>query len=150
MTMEMLGRLRGEVDPADARRLARSCTHGLVPAHPAEAGYRYHDLGGEHPPFYLRRFRLGERSAAVSLTAPVERSWGLDAEPGAAAVARVELHVGARTIPWNEMVSPRLGQGDSALLARAALEAVIDLQLLERDGCPLCAGANDAPAQGAS
>ena len=142
MTMEMLGRLRGEVDPADARRLTRSCRHGLVPARPAEAGYRYHDLGGEHPPFYLRRFRLGERSAAVSLTAPVERSWGLDAEPGAAAVARVELHLGARTVPWSEMLWPRLRPGDSALLARAALEAVLDLELLERTCCPLCATAS--------
>ena len=142
MTIELLGRLRGEVDAADAQRVARSCTHGLVPARPAEAGYRYHDLGGDHPPFYLRRFRLGERSAAVSLIGPVERSWGLDAEPGAAAVAQVRLHVGMRTIPWSEMVSPRLGPGDSALLARAALEAVLDLELLERDGCPLCQAAD--------
>jgi hypothetical protein len=69
----------------------------------------------------------------------VERSWGLDAEPGAAAVARVQLCVGARAVPWSEMLSPRLVPGDSALLARAALEAVIDLELLERDDCPLCA-----------
>jgi hypothetical protein len=139
MTIEILGRQRGQVLAGDVRRLGRSCAHALVPARPAEAGYRYYDLGGERPPFYLRRFRLGERTAAVSLTGPVERSSGLDAERGAAAVARVELFVGARSIPWPELADPELVPGDSALLARAALQAVFELELLEREWCPLCA-----------
>src|SRR6478752_6999559 len=80
MTIEMLGRMRGEVDPEDMGRLARCCTHARLPQTPAAAGYRYYDLGGAAPSFYLRRFRLGTRTAAVSLIAPVELSSGLDAE----------------------------------------------------------------------
>lgn len=139
MTIQMLGRQRGAVDPNDAARLARCCTHAMVPARPAEAGYRYVDLGGELPPFYLRRFRLGARTASVCLTGPLEQSSGFDAERGAAAVARVELCVGARSIAWPELVDPLLRPGESALLARAALQAVIQLELLEPGQCPLCA-----------
>jgi hypothetical protein len=36
------------------------------------------------------------------------------------------------------MTDPQLGPGDSALLARAALQAVIDLDLVEIDDCPVC------------
>jgi hypothetical protein len=139
MTIEMLGRLRGEIDPLDADRLERCCSHARIPQMPAAAGYRYHDLGGELPPFYLRRFRLGDRVAAVSLTAPVELSSGLDAERGAPAIARVELSVGGRLVRWDEIAAPRLAKNDSALLARAALEAVIELDLIDADECPLCA-----------
>jgi hypothetical protein len=139
MTIDMLGRLRGEIDPVDAERLARCCSHARIPEMPAAAGYRYIDLGGEVPPMYLRRFRLGERVSAVSLTAPLEASSGLDAERGAPAIARVELSVGPRLVPWEEIAGPQLGPGDSALLARAALQAVIDLDLIEAEDCPLCA-----------
>jgi hypothetical protein len=139
MTIEMLGRLRGEVDPLDADRVQRCCSHARIPQTPAAEGYRYHDFGGELPPFYIRRFRLGDQVAAVSLTAPVELSSGCDAEPGAPAIARVQLSVGARLIPWDEIVAPRLSRGDSALLARAALQAVVELDLMAADECPLCA-----------
>jgi hypothetical protein len=107
---------------------------------PAAAGYRYYDLGGATPSFYLRRFRLGARTAAVSLIAPVEFSTGRDAERGAPALAQVVLSVGARAIPWHDVREPELFPGDSALLARAALQAVLELDLLTGEECPLCAG----------
>jgi hypothetical protein len=47
--------------------------------------------------------------------------------------------VGARPIPWLEVCEPDLFPGDSALLARAALQAVLELDLLTDDECPLCA-----------
>ena len=87
---------------------------------------------------YLRRFRLGDQVSAVALTAPIEASSGLDAERGAPGIARVELSVGPRVIPWDEIIEPRLAPGDSALLARAALQAVIDLDLVEVEDCPVC------------
>ena len=139
MTIEMLGRLRGEIDPTDAERIGRCCAHARVPEMPAAAGYRYLNLGGELPPMYLRRFRLGDQVAAVTLTAPLEASSGLDAERGAPGIARVALSVGPRVIPWDEITEPRLAHGDSALLARAALQAVIELDLIAGDECPLCA-----------
>jgi hypothetical protein len=138
MTIEMLGRMQGQVDPVDMGRLARCCTHARLPQMPAAAGYRYYDLGGAAPSFYLRRFRLGTRTAAVSLVAPVELSSGLDAERGAPALAQVVLSVGARQIPWDQVCQPDLVPGDSALLARAALQAVLELDLLTDDECPLC------------
>jgi hypothetical protein len=139
MTIEMLGRLRGEIDPVDAERLGRCCSHARIPEMPAADGYRYLTLGGELPPMYLRRFRLGDQVAAVALTAPIEASSGLDAERGAPGIARVELSVGPRVIPWEQIADPRLEPGDSALLARAALQAVIDLDLIEVEDCPVCA-----------
>jgi hypothetical protein len=139
MTIEMLGRSRGEVGPIDLKRLDRCCSHARLPQTPAAAGYRYYDLGDSEPAFYLRRFRLGARTAAVSLVAPIEQSSGLDAERGAPALARVVLSVGPRAIPWDELADPRLVPGESALLARAALQAVLELDLVDAGECPLCA-----------
>lgn len=138
MKMQMLGRLRGGIDPFELRRVERCCSHALVPAEPAAAGYRYHDLGGEMPPFYLRRFRYGDRCAAVSLIGPVELSSGADAERGAPAVAQVQVSMGAGLMAWHEVASLADEPELSPLLARAALEAVFELQLFERDECPIC------------
>jgi hypothetical protein len=139
MTMELLGRVRGRIRPADAERLAGCCAHAHVPDHPAEDGYRYHDLGGELPPFYVRRFEFDGRTAAVTLTAPVEASSGDDAERGAPAIARVGVSYGMRGIPFEDVLTAELLPGESALLARIVIEALLDLQLLEPAGCPLCA-----------
>jgi hypothetical protein len=138
MTMKMLGRLRGGIDPSNALRVERSCSHAHVPAQPAAAGYRYHDLRGELPPFYLRRFRHGGNCAAVTLVGPVELSSGADAERGAPAVALVQVSIGARTVPWESLMAAPDDPEFSALLTRAALEAVFELQLLEREDCPIC------------
>jgi hypothetical protein len=138
MKMQMLGRLRGGIDPFDLRRVERCCSHALVPAEPAAAGYRYHDLGGELPPFYLRRFRYADRCATVSLIGPLELSSGADAERGAAAVAQVQVSMGAGLVPWHDVSDLPDEPEMSPLLARAALEAVFELQLLERDECPIC------------
>jgi hypothetical protein len=139
MKMQMLGRLRGGIDPLDLRRVERCCSHALVPGEPAAAGYRYHDLGGELPPFYLRRFRYAaDRCATVSLIGPVELSSGADAERGAPAVALVQVSVGACLVPWHDVADMPDDPELSPLLARAALEAVFELQLLERDECPFC------------
>jgi hypothetical protein len=135
----MLGRLRGGIDPSDIRRVERCCSHAHLPAQPAAAGYRYHDLGGEMPPFYLRRFRHADSCAAVSLVGPVELSGGADAERGAPAVALVQLSVGARLVPLDRMVALLDEPDTPALLSRALAEAVFGLSLLERDDCPLCA-----------
>jgi hypothetical protein len=139
MTMKMLGRLQGGIDPSDALRMERSCSHAHVPAQPAAAGYRYHDLEGELPPFYLRRFRYGAACAAVSLVGPVELSSGADAERGAPAVALVQVSLGPRTLSWESLLAAPADPEISPLLARAALEAVFELQLLEPDDCPICA-----------
>jgi hypothetical protein len=138
MRTDLLGGFRGDVHPHDLLRLGASCAHARLPLRPAEAGYRYYDLGGDDPAFYLRRFRLGDRTAAVSLIAPVELSSGLEAERGAPAIVKVELSVGPRVIPWEQIAAPRLLPGDSALLARAALQAVLDLELLAAGECSLC------------
>jgi hypothetical protein len=138
MTMKMLGRLRGGIDPSEALRVEHSCSHAHVPAQPASAGYRYHDFAGELPPFYLRRFRYGASCAAVSLVGPVELTSGADAERGAAAVALVQVSIGARTLPWESLMAAPADPEVSPLLARAALEAVFELQLLEREDCPFC------------
>jgi hypothetical protein len=139
MTMELLGRVRGRIHSGDAERLAGCCTHAHVPDHPAADGYRYHDLGGELPPFYVRRFEFDGRTAAVTLTAPVEASSGDDAERGAPAIARVGVSYGMRAIPFQDVLTAELLPGESALLARIVVEALLDLRLLEPADCPFCA-----------
>ncbi len=124
----------------DAVRLAGACGHVLIPSQPAASGYRYIDLGSDSAPFYVRRFGLGDRTAAVCLRAPVERSSGGDAERGAAAVAACELTIGARRIAWENLLGFDVERGESALLAQRAMDAVAQLDTLEPADCPLCAG----------
>jgi hypothetical protein len=138
MTMELLGRVRGRIHPDEAERLSGCCSHALVPAHPAAEGYRYHDLGGELPPFYVRRFGFDGRTAAVTLTAPLEVSSGDDAERGAPGIARVGVSYGMRSIPFRDVLTAELLSGESALLARIVVEALLDLRLVEHADCPLC------------
>jgi hypothetical protein len=110
-----------------------------VPAQPAASGYRYHDLGGELPPFYLRRFRHGEACASVTLAGPLEISSGADAERGAPAVALVQVSINGCMVPWHRLSAMPADVDVSPLLARAALEALFELSLLERADCPICA-----------
>jgi hypothetical protein len=126
------------VTPHDARRVSRACSHVAIPREPAAGGYRYVDLGGDHPPFYIRRFGFGERSAAVVLTAPIELSSGDDAERGAAALARCELSLGTRRIGWDELLWFDVRDGESMLLAQRAVDAIMSLDLVERERCPFC------------
>jgi hypothetical protein len=133
------------VTPHDARRMSRACSHVTIPAEPAAAGYRYIDLGGERPPYYIRRFGFGDRSAAVVLAAPIEWSSGDDAERGAPALARCELTIGTRRVPWEDLLWFDLRDGESVLLAQRAVDAVVELDLLDRDTCPFCYEAATGP-----
>ena len=109
-----------------------------IPAEPAAAGYRYIDLGGERPPFYVRRFGFGDRSAAVVLAAPIEWSSGDDAERGAPALARCELTIGARRDALGRAaLSSTCTDGESALLLSGPLEAVVELDLLDPRDLPV-------------
>ena len=134
-----IGHAVRRVNLHDADRIMRSCSHVTIPSHPAAAGYRYLDLGGDHPPFYVRRLSLADRSAAVVLRAPVELTAGDEAERGAPAVARCELTVGPRSIPWSELLTFTTMRGESAILAQRAVDAVTELNLLQPDICPVCA-----------
>ena len=126
------------VTPHDARRISRACSHVTIPAEPAAAGYRYIDLGGERPPFYIRRFGFGDRSAAVVLAAPIEWSSGDDAERGAPALARCEVTIGARRDrPGTICSGSTCGDGESLLLAQRAVDAVVELDLLARETLPV-------------
>jgi hypothetical protein len=139
MAIHLLSRVQGAVRPQDAERLSRCCSHARVPDAPAQDGYRYFDLGGELPPFYVRRFELTGKTAAVTLTAPLEETTGDDAERGAPGVAHVGVSYGVRAIPFADALTAELMPGESALLARIVVEALLDLPLLEADDCPLCA-----------
>jgi hypothetical protein len=122
----------------DAQRIAAGCSHALVPDQPAARGYRYVDLGGCEPPFYLLRLGAGETCASVSLCAPIELSSARDAEPGAAAVAQVKVTVGLNTLRWERLLDVDLCAGVWAELLGQALAEVASLDLLERSACPVC------------
>jgi hypothetical protein len=117
-----------------AARIAACCSHVRVPAAPAAAGYRYLDLGGDVPPFYLRRFERDGLTAAITLRAPLELSTGDAAERGAPGIARALVSVGASVLPWASVASfdlpPALRDEVLAELAR--------LELMRADHCPVC------------
>jgi hypothetical protein len=127
------------VTTRDAHRVARSCSHVTLPDHPAAAGYRYHDLRGANPPFYVKRLAIADRSAAVTLRAPIELSNGEEAERGAPALARCELTIGLRRIPWEDVLEFDVHRGESAILAQRAMDELVGLNLLAADECPVCA-----------
>jgi hypothetical protein len=126
------------ISPADAHRIAAGCSHALVPDEPAARGYRYVDLAGVEPPFYLSRLCAGDSCAAVTLYAPLELSSAREAEPGAAAVAQVRVSVGLNTLRWDRMLDVDLCSGVWAELLGWALSEVARLDLLEASSCPIC------------
>lgn len=126
------------ISPSDAQRIANGCSHALVPDQPAARGYRYVDLGGVEPPFYLIRLCAGDSCAAVTLNAPLEMSSAGDAEPGAAAVAQVKVSVGLNTLRWDRMLDVDVVSGVWAELLGWALSEVAGLDLLDAASCPIC------------
>jgi hypothetical protein len=126
------------ISPADAQRITAGCSHALVPDQPAARGYRYVDLGGTEPPFYLLRIGSGDHCAAVSLCAPLEFTSAGDAEPGAPAVAQVRMSVGLNTLRWDHLLDVDLCSGVWAELLGSALSEVAALDLLEQPSCPVC------------
>jgi len=122
----------------DVERIRTGCGHVRVPSAPAARGYRYIDLAGEEPPFYVRRLTAGRQTGSIILHAPIETTSGDEAERGAPGIARVSVSIGVNTIPWNGLLDVELCSGPWATLLGDALEEIAALEILEPTGCPLC------------
>jgi len=122
----------------DVERLRTGCGHARVPSAPAARGYRYIDLAGEDPPFYVRRLAAGRLTGSVILHGPIEASSGDDAERGAPGIARISVSIGVNTIPWGRLLDVELCSGPWAMLLGDALEEIAALEVLDAPGCPIC------------
>ena len=122
----------------DVERIRTGCGHVRVPSAPAARGYRYIDLAGEEPPFYVRRLTAGRQTGSIMLHAPIETTSGDEAERGAPGIARVSVSIGVNTIPWSGLLDVELCSGPWATLLGDALEEIAALEILEPTGCPLC------------
>ena len=72
----------------DIERIRAGCGHVRVPSAPAARGYRYLDLAGDDPPFYVHRLAAGRLTGSVILNAPIEATSG-DTGPHLAAFVHV-------------------------------------------------------------
>ena len=122
----------------DIDRIRTGCGHVRVPSAPAARGYRYIDLAGEEPPFYVRRLTAGRQTGTVMLHAPIETTSGDEAERGAPGIARLSVSIGVNTIPWSRLLDVELCSGPWATLLGDALEEIAGLEILGTHGCPLC------------
>jgi len=122
----------------DVERIRTGCGHVRVPSAPAARGFRYIDLAGEEPPFYVRRLVAGRQTGAVLLHAPIETTSGDDAERGAPGIARVSVSIGVNTIPWSRLLDVELCSGPYAALLADALGEIAALEILDPPGCPIC------------
>jgi hypothetical protein len=122
----------------DVERIRTGCGHVRVPSAPAARGYRYIDLAGDEPPFYVRRLVAGRQTGSVMLHAPVEATSGDEAERGAPGIARASVSIGVNTIPWSRLLDVQLCSGPWASLLGDALEEIATLEVLDPSGCPIC------------
>ncbi|HET7171149.1 MAG TPA: hypothetical protein VFI18_05905 [Gaiellales bacterium] len=122
----------------DVERIRTGCGHVRVPSAPAARGYRYVDLVGEEPPFYVRRLTAGRQTGSIMLHAPIETTSGDEAERGAPGIARASVSIDVNTIPWSGLLDVELCSGPWATLLGDALEELAALEILEPTGCPLC------------
>jgi hypothetical protein len=122
----------------DVERIRTGCGHARVPSAPAARGYRYLDLAGDAPPFYVRRLIASRQTGSVMLHAPIEATSGDDAERGAPGIARVSVSIGVNTIPWTRLLDVELCSGPWAALLGDALEEIAALEILDPPGCPIC------------
>jgi hypothetical protein len=122
----------------DVERIRTGCGHVRVPSAPAARGYRYLDLAGDDPPFYVRRLVAGHQTGSLMLQAPIEATSGDDSERGAPGIARVSVSIGVNTIAWNRLLDVELCSGPWASLLGDALEEIAALEILDPPGCPIC------------
>ena len=122
----------------DVERIRTGCGHVRVPYAPAARGYRYLDLAGDDPPFYVRRLVAGRQTGSLMLHAPIEPTSGEDAERGAPGIARVSVSIGVNLIPWSRLLDVQLCSGPWASLLGDALEEIAALEVLDASGCPIC------------
>jgi hypothetical protein len=122
----------------DVERIRTGCGHVRVPSAPAARGYRYIDLAGDEPPFYVRRLVAGGQTGSVLLHAPIETTSADDAERGAPGIARVSVSIGVNAIPWGRLLDVELCSGAWATLLGDALEEIAALEILDPPGCPIC------------
>jgi hypothetical protein len=122
----------------DVERIRTGCGHVRIPFAPAARGFRYIDLVGDEPPFYVRRLTAGRQTGSVMLHAPIEATSGDDAERGAPGIARVSVSIGVNTIPWTRLLDVELCSGPWAILLADALAEIAALEILEPPGCPIC------------
>ena len=122
----------------DVERIRTGCGHVRVPSAPAARGYRYIDLAGDEPPFYVHRLAAGRQTGSVVLQAPIETTSGDDAERGAPGIARVSVSIGVNTIPWTRLLDVQLCSGAWATLLGDALREIAGLEILDPPGCPIC------------
>ena len=122
----------------DVERIRTGCGHVRVPSAPAARGFRYIDLAGDEPPFYVRRLAAGRQTGSVLLHAPIETTSGDDAERGAPGIARVSVSIGVNTIGWSRLLDVELCSGPYAVLLADALGEIAALEILDRPGCPIC------------
>jgi hypothetical protein len=122
----------------DVERIRTGCGHVRVPSAPAARGYRYIDLAGDDPPFYVRRLAAGRQTGSVMLHAPIETTSGDDAERGAPGIARVSVSIGVNVIPWTRLLDVELCSGPWAVLLADALADIAGLEILDPPGCPIC------------
>ena len=122
----------------DVERIRTGCGHVRVPSAPAARGYRYIDLAGDDPPFYVRRLAAGRLTGSVILSAPIEATSGDDAERGAPGIARVAVSIGVNSIRWSRLLDVQLCSGPWAMLLGDALEEIAALEILDPPGCPIC------------
>jgi hypothetical protein len=124
--------------PEDLLRIRTSCSHCPVPDHPVASGYRYIDVGGDAPPFYLLRLNARGSVGAITLDAPIELTSGEPAERGAPALARARVSIGVNTIPWSKLLDQDVCSGVWAELMTDALQQLARLDLLDSSTCPIC------------
>lgn len=122
----------------DVDRIRTGCGHVRVPSAPAARGFRYIDLAGDEPPFYVRRLVARRQTGSVVLHAPIEATSGDDAERGAPGIARVSVSIGVNTVPWGRLLDVELCSGPYAVLLADALGEIAALEILDPHGCPIC------------
>ena len=122
----------------DVERIRTGCGHVRVPSAPAARGYRYIDLAGDDPPFYVRRLVAGRQTGSLMLHAPLEATSGEDAARGAPGIARGSVSIGVNLIPWSRLLDVELCSGPWASLLGDALEEIAALEVLDPPGCPIC------------
>jgi hypothetical protein len=122
----------------DVERIRTGCGHVRVPSAPAARGFRYIDLAGDDPPFYVHRLVAGRQTGSLMLHAPIEATSGEDAERGAPGIARVSVSIGVNLIPWSRLLDVELCSGPWASLLGDALEEIAALEVLDPPGCPIC------------
>lgn len=131
-------RLLSGLGRADRERIDACCSHARTRGDLTARGYRRYDLGGECPPYHLRRFGVPGCTGSLALVGAVSLDRGGEPDPDESALVRVDVTLGAGRTSIRDLERRAMADGRWTAACTGLLAELASLELYSAADCPIC------------